>query len=450
MSLTTTIISNLLSNEDYARKIIPFIKNDYFMDDNESIVIDEVVEFFNKYSKLPTKEIICIQVENRKNLNDDKVFSLIDYISGLPDIRTNEEWLVKETEKYFKQRAVYISILDSIEIIEGKNSKYNQDAIPSILSNALGISFDKNVGHDYMEDSKERFDFYRKKEERLPFNLEIMDKITGGGLPKKSLSAFVAGPGVGKSLCLCHFASSTLLQGKNVLYITLEMSEERIAERIDANLLNLGMHELKTVEYEIFNKRVKQLKEKSSGKLIIKEYPTTSAHVGHFRLLLDELKVKLDYKPDLIIIDYINICASQRLNSAASANSYGYIKAIVEEMRGLAVEYDLPIMTATQANRQGIDNSEMEMTNVSESIGTVQTLDLLLAIISNDELENLGQVMIKQLKNRYNDLNYYKKFVLGIDRNKMRLFDVESNGQIAQPVLPNQLTKAINVEDFKF
>ena len=449
MRLETAIISNLVYNEEFSRKVLPFIKREYFPDKVYNVIVDEVINFFNNYKKFPTKEILLIQVSNRSDINEQDTFRVIDEINNLVDNNTNSDWILDETEKYFKERAVYNAILDSIQIIEGK-SEFNKEAIPSILSDALSICFNKNIGHDYINDADARFDFYNRVEERLPFDIELLNKITGGGLPKKSLTVFMSGPGGGKSLIMGHCAGSALLQNKNVLYISAEMSEERIAERVDANLLNLGMVELKTIERSIFNKRINNIKLQSTGSLIIKEYPTGSAHAGHFRALIGELKVKRDFSPDLIIVDYLNICASERIRTNSGANSYSYIKAIVEEIRGLAIEFDVPIITATQVNRGGVNNTDVEMTNVSDSMGTSHTADLMLAIINSDELDQLGQIMIKQLKNRYNDVNYYNKFLIGIDKNKMKLFNIENSAQsnIVQPATTKQ--KVVNTNDFKF
>ena len=427
--IETTILSNLLHDEDYSRKVIPFLKKEYFSDNIEAIVAEEIFKFFEVFTKLATPEILSIEISNRRDINDSQLVDAHQLIDTLVHTEINATWLLNETESFCKQRAVYLAILDSIQIIDGKDKQYTQEAIPTLLSDALSVCFDTNVGHDYFHDSDERFDFYRRVEEKIPFDIEILNKITAGGLSRKSLNILLAGTGVGKSLVMCHFAASALSQGKNVLYITMEMAEERIAERIDVNLLNLGMNEIKTIDKNIFDSRIQKLRKKAQGTLIIKEYPTASAHAGHFRALIEELKSKKDFAPDIIFVDYLNICASQRMKFGAGVNSYTYVKAIAEELRGLAVEYNVPLVSATQSNREGINSSDLDLTNTSESIGLPQTCDLMLALISTEELEELGQIMIKQLKNRYNDPSYYKKFVVGIDRNKMRIFDVENSAQ---------------------
>lgn len=427
--IETTILSNLIHNQDFCQKALPFIKKEYFVEKSEAVIAETILNFVTDYGKQPTKEIISIQVSNRNELSESILTESIHIIESMEKKEINQDWLLSETEKFCKHRAVINAILSSMQIIDGKDKKFTPEAIPTLLSDALSICFDTNVGHDFFEDSESRFDHYRRTEEKIPFDIEILNKITNGGLSKKSLSIFLAGTGVGKSLVMCHFASNALMQSKNVLYISMEMSEEKIAERIDANLLNLGMHELKTVEKDIFLSRVNKLKKKSHGKLIVKEYPTSSAHAGHFRALIEELKSKKNFIPDIIFVDYLNICASQRMKFGGGVNSYTYVKAIAEELRGLAVEYNVPLVSATQSNREGINSSDLDLTNTSESIGLPQTCDIMLALISTEELEQLGQIMIKQLKNRYNDPSYFKKFMVGIDRNKMRIFDVESSAQ---------------------
>lgn len=452
--IETTIISNLLYDEDYTRKVIPFIKKEYFSDRSEALLVEEILAFYSDYNKPTTKEILEIQISNRMGLGAPDVIEAHRILEALDQTEINVDWLIRETESFVKERAVYNSIMASIRIIEGKDDKYTPEAIPSLLSEALGITFDSSVGHDYLEDSDARFEQYRSAEEKLPFDIEILNKITNGGLTRKSLNIIMAGTGCGKSLFLCHTAASSLTQNRNVLYITLEMSENKIAERIDANLLNLGMQELKTVEYSIFNSRVQKLKKKSMGRLIVKEYPTGSAHVGHFRALLEELKLKKNFMPDLIVIDYLNICASQRMKMGNSVNSYTYIKAIAEELRGLGVEYNVPILSATQSNRGNQNSSDMELSDTSESFGLPMSADLFLGLIATDELTELDQIMIKQLKNRYNDVNYYNKFVVGIDRNKMRIFDAENSAQVG--IIPQQSTSyasakpKIDTSDFIF
>jgi len=428
--IETTILSNLIHDEEYSRKVIPFLKKEYFADRIESIVSEEILKFFETFTKLATPEILSIEISNRRDINATELTQAQTLVESLSHNDIDQGWLLEHTEGFCKQRAVYIAILDSIQIIEGKDKVHTQEAIPNLLSEALSICFDTNVGHDYFNDADSRFDFYRRVEEKIPFDIDILNRITSGGLSRKSLNIFLAGTGVGKSLVMCHMAAAALAQNKNVLYITMEMAEERIAERIDVNLLNLGMSEIKTVDKNIFESRIQKLKKKAHGTLIIKEYPTASAHTGHFRALIEELKSKKEFVPDIIFVDYLNICASQRMKFGAGVNSYTYVKSIAEELRGLAVEYNVPLVSATQSNREGINSSDLDLTNTSESIGLPQTCDLMLALISTEELEGLGQIMIKQLKNRYNDPSYYKKFVVGIDRNKMRIFDVENSAQV--------------------
>lgn len=450
--IETTILSNLLYSEEYSRKVIPFLKKEYFSDRAEGIVSEEIFKFFENFNELATTEILSIEISNRRDINDAELLEASTLVNSFENTPINTAWLLDETESFCKQRAVYIAILESIQIIEGKDKKYTQEAIPSLLSEALSVCFDTSVGHDYIADSDARFEYYRRKEEKIPFDIEILNKITGGGLSKKSLNVFLAGTAVGKSLVMCHMAAASLAQSKNVLYISMEMAEERIAERIDVNLLNIGMSEMKTIDKSIFDNRIQKLKAKSKGTLIIKEYPTSSAHAGHFRAMIEELKVKKNFIPDIIFIDYLNICASQRIKYGNGANSYTIVKSIAEELRGLAVEYDVPLVSATQANREGINSSDLDLTNTSESIGLPQTCDLMLALISTDELADLGQIMIKQLKNRYNDPSYYNKFVVGIDRNKMRIFDVENSAQvgIVAPAEVSYLPKKKDVSGFKF
>ena len=429
MRIETKILSNLVYNEEYCRKVAPFISPEYFQDRSEKILAEEILNFFGEYNKPPTKEVLLIESNQRTDITQEELKYLNESINSLSPEETNQEWLVEHSEKFCKDRAVYNAIMDSIKIIDGRNKDKAQDAIPNILSDALGVSFDKNVGHDYLDDAETRFEFYHKKEDKVSFDLDLMNKITAGGLSKKSLNVILAGTGAGKTLFMGHLAASTLMQGKNVLYITMEMAEERIAERVDANLMNLDMDELKVIDRKTFDNRLNRISMKTRGKFIIKEYPTAGAHSGNFRALLEELKVKREFKPDLLIIDYLNICASSRLKMGTSVNSYTYIKSIAEELRGLAVEYDVPIMTATQVTRTGYNSSDVELTDTSESFGLPATADLMFALIRTEELDELNQVMIKQLKNRYNDPSYYKRFVLGIDRPKMKLYDVEVSAQ---------------------
>lgn len=429
MRIENQIIANLITNEDFTRKVAPFLQTNYFADKHERVIVQEILGFFTKYNKLPTRDVVVIELANRKDITDKELGDCKAIVENLSTDKPNEEWLITSTEKFCKDRAVYNAILDSIKIIEGRDEKHSQDAIPKILSDALAVSFDQNVGHDYIQDASERYDFYHKKEDKLAFDLDLFNKITAGGLSKKSLNVVLAGTGVGKSLFMCHVAASTLMQGKNVLYVTLEMAEERIAERIDANLMNLSMDELRVVDKKFYNSKVAKLAEKTQGKLIIKEYPTAGAHSGHFRALLEELKMKREFKADLIVIDYLNICASARMKMGASVNSYTYIKSIAEELRGLAVEYDVPILTATQVTRGGYNSSDVELTDTSESFGLPATADLMFALIASEELDELNQLMVKQLKNRYADPSNYKRFVIGVDRSKMKLYNVEESAQ---------------------
>lgn len=423
-----TILSNLIHNEEYCRKVVPFLKTDYFADPFEKVVAHELLTFFTEYNKPASLDILAIQLGKRK-LHKDQIEGLEKYINELTFRTDNEEWLLKNTESFCKKQAVTNAIIDSFEIIEGKNKLLTEDAIPSMLSEALAVSFDKSVGHDYLEDFLNRYDFYHRLEEKLSFDLELFNKITKGGLSKKTLNVILAGTGVGKSLFMCHVAAAALNQGKNVLYITMEMAEERIAERIDANLLNMSMDELSKVEKDIYETRIGKLIKKTTGKLIIKEYPTASAHAGHFKALLEELKMKRNFTPDLIVIDYLNICASSRMKHGSGVNSYTYIKSIAEELRGLGVEYNVPVLSATQTTRGGYDNTDVDLTDTSESFGLPATVDFMFALISTEELENLNQIMVKQLKNRYNDPSYYKRFVIGVDRARMKLYDVEDSAQ---------------------
>ena len=424
-----TILSNLIHNEEYCRKVIPFIKPEYFNDQFERIVAEEVLNFFNTYNTPASLDVLAIQIGKRKDVHKEQLSSVENYINTLDFITEANEWLLENTEKFCKQRAVYNAIIDSFEIIEGKDKIRTEDAIPSLLSDALSISFDTSVGHDYLEDFAERYDFYNRVEEKIPFDLEMFNKITKGGLSRKTLNMILAGTGVGKSLFMCHVAAAALLDQKNVLYITMEMAEERIAERIDANLLDMTMGDLGKVEKDIYETRIGKLIKKTTGKLIVKEYPTSTAHAGHFRTLLEELKLKRKFVPDIVVIDYLNICASARLKYGAGVNSYTYIKSIAEELRGLAVQYNVPILSATQTTRGGYGNTDVDLTDTSESFGLPATVDLMFALIATEELDNLNQIMVKQLKNRYNDPSYYKRFVIGVDRSRMKLFDVEESAQ---------------------
>lgn len=429
MRIEEQILSNLIHNEEYCRKVIPFINTSYFSDFKERMIVEEITEFFNKYNKPISSDILTIELSNRSDITDKQLADVITSVGALPTEEANQDWLIENTEKFCKDKAVYNAILDSIKIIDGKDDKRTQEAIPHILSDALAVSFDNHVGHDYLDDAQDRFDFYHRVEEKLEFDLDLFNKITKGGFSKKTLNVILAGTGVGKSLFMCHVAASTLMQGKNVLYITMEMAEERIAERIDANLLNLSMDELKVVDRKVFNTRLDKIARKTQGKLIVKEYPTAGAHSGHFRALLEELKIKKDFAPDLIVIDYLNICASARLRMGANVNSYTYVKTIAEELRGLAVEYNVPMLSATQTTRSGFDNTDVGLQDTSESFGLPATVDFMCALISTEELEEMNQLMVKQLKNRYNDPSYFKRFVIGVDRSKMKLYNVEASAQ---------------------
>jgi len=423
------VLRNLLHNEEYLRKTIPFLKKEYFQDRNQQLVFEEISNFVTEYNQVPTKEVLTIETENRKDINEDEYKQIDQLINGLEEQASDFDWLVDTTEKWCRDRAIYLALLESISIADGGDQKKTPDAIPSILSDALAVSFDNHVGHDYLLDAEERHDAYTRKEDRIGFDLEYFNKITKGGLPNKTLNIALAGTGVGKSLFMCHVASSVLLQGKNVLYITLEMAEEKIAERIDANLLNINIQDISDLPKQMFTSKVNNIAQKTQGTLIIKEYPTASAHAGHFKSLLNELALKKSFRPDIIFIDYLNICASSRYRGNSTVNSYSYIKAIAEELRGLAVEANVPIVSATQTTRSGFGSSDVELTDTSESFGLPATADLMFALISTDELEGLGQILVKQLKNRYNDPTIYKRFIVGIDRAKMRLYDCEQSAQ---------------------
>ena len=423
------ILRNLLHNEEYVRKVIPFIKADYFENRSQKIVYEEILKFVEQYNKPVTKEILCIEAEKRQDITDVDYKEITQLISSLEEAPTEFDWLVSTTEKWCRDRAIYLALMESIQIADGQDEKKNRDAIPTILSDALAVSFDTHVGHDYLQDYESRYESYHKKEDKTEFDLEYFNKITKGGLPNKTLNIALAGTGVGKSLFMCHVAASALLNGKNVLYITLEMAEEKIAERIDANLLNVPIQEIADLPKMMYESKVTKLSEKTQGTLIIKEYPTASAHAGHFRGLLNELAIKKSFRPDIIFIDYLNICASSRYRGNLSVNSYSYIKAIAEELRGLAVEANVPIVSATQTTRSGYGSSDVELTDTSESFGLPATADFMFALISTDELEELGQIMVTQLKNRYNDPTVYKRFIVGIDRAKMRLYDCEQTAQ---------------------
>ena len=429
-TIERTTLGQLLSNEDYARKVMPHMKMDYFSDRTERTVFEEIQKFVERYNALPTKDTLEIEIDTRRDLNEDDIKRVLTVVKELSvDNDVNSDWLVETTEKFIKDKAVYNAIVEGISIIDGKDKNRGADAIPSILTDALAVGFDNRVGHDYLLDSEERFEYYHTVEEKIPFDLEFFNKITKGGLPPKTLNIALAGTGVGKSLFMCHVAANCLSQGKNVLYITLEMAEERIAERIDANLMNVSMEDLHDLPKQMFESKIDKIKNKTTGNLIVKEYPTASAHTNHFRGLIKELAIKKSFKPDIIFIDYLNICTSSRIKGVTNVNSYTMVKSIAEELRGLAVETNVPIMSATQTTRSGHSNSDVGLEDTSESFGLPATADLMFALISNEELDALNQIAVKQLKNRYNDPTVNKRFVIGIDRARMRLFDVKLSEQ---------------------
>ena len=423
-----TILKNLIQNEEFTRKCIPFLKPEYFTDTAERTIYEFTYDYFQKYTKPPTVEALLINLDNSTSINENVVRDSKSIVKGFGSEESPQEWLVDETEQWCKDRAIYIAVMDSIEVID-KKSQRSTGEIPELLKDALSVSFDTHIGHDVLEDADDRFEFYHTEEEKIPFDLEYFNKITKGGLPNKTLNICLAGTGVGKSLFMCHMGSAALMMGKNVLYITLEMSEERIAERIDANTLNIPMKELPDMSKKMYDKKIEKLKNKTKGKLIVKEYPTAAAHVGHFRHLLQELDIKKDFRPDIIFIDYLNICASHRIRPGSGANSYTLVKSIAEELRGLAVEYDVPIMSATQTTRSGYGSTDIGLEDTSESFGLPATADMMFALITSDELEELDQLVVKQLKNRYNDPTIFKRFVIGVDRARMKLYDCEQEAQ---------------------
>ena len=426
--LEQTILKNLIQNEPFTRKVLPFLKSEYFTESDEKVVFKEIQEYFLKYTKPPTTEALLINLDNNTSLNENELKMSKTVISQFDKETTPMDWLVEEAEKWCKDRAIYIAVMDSIEVID-KKSQRSTGEIPELLKDALSVSFDQHIGHDQIEDADARFEFYHTEEEKIPFDLEYFNKITKGGLPNKTLNICLAGTGVGKSLFMCHMASAGLMMNKNILYITLEMSEERIAERIDANVLNVPMKDLPDLSKKMYDKKIDKIRAKTKGRLIIKEYPTASAHVGHFRHLLQELEIKKDFKPDMIFIDYLNICSSHRIRPGSGANSYTLVKSIAEELRGLAVEFDVPIMSATQTTRSGYGSTDIGLEDTSESFGLPATADMMFALISSEELEELDQMVVKQLKNRYNDPTVFKRFVIGIDRSRMKLYDCEQDAQ---------------------
>ena len=447
-TIEKTILANLIHNEQYTRKVLPFIKGDYFSDRTERTVFEEIQKFVDKYNDLPNQNALEVELDSRKDLNEEDYKRVLSVVTELKkDDNVIFDWLVETTEDFCKDKAVYNAIVDGIAIIDGKDKKRGVDALPSILTDALAVGFDNRVGHDYLHDTDARFEFYHKIEEKIPFDLEFFNRITKGGLPQKTLNIALAGTGVGKSLFMCHMAANCLSQGRSVLYITLEMAEERIAERIDANLMNISIDDLHKLAKQMFDDKINSIAQKTNGKLVIKEYPTASAHSNHFRGLIKELAIKKSFKPDIIFIDYLNICASSRFKANGNVNSYMYIKAIAEELRGLAVETNVPIMSATQTTRSGFSNSDIGLEDTSESFGLPATADLMFALISNEELDELNQIAVKQLKNRYNDPTTNKRFVIGVDRAKMKLYDVEGAEQegladsnqesFAEPVFDN-------------
>ena len=449
INLEQTVLRNLLTNEEYMRKVLPFVSPDYFEGVYKGL-FKEIAKFVSDYNKLPTLEAFKIEIDQNNRLSEDDYRIAVEL---LPNIFTPEpenlEWLIERTEKWCQDRAVFNAVMESISIIDGKHATLQKNAIPDVLSKALGVTFDTNIGHDYLENVEERFDFYHQQEERVPFDLDLFNKITKGGLPNKTLNIALAGTGVGKSLFMCHMGASALSQGRNVLYITMEMAEERIAERIDANLLNVPIDQLENLSKDMFTDKVSTLSAKTNGKLIIKEYPTGQANTSHFRALLNELKLKKNFVPELIFIDYLNICASSRMKGMGGAiNSYSYIKSIAEEIRGLAVEFNVPIVSATQTTRSGYSNDDVGLEDTSESFGLPATADLMFALVSNDELNAMGKIMVKQLKNRYNDPTKYQRFTLKVDRSKMRLTDDED---VDDPVVDDRpaFDKSEAAERFK-
>lgn len=429
MRIEDTILSNLVHSEEYTRKVLPFLRADYFTSRPDSVLLDVISSYVSEYDALPTKEALKIEVGNRKDLNNTEYDTTVELIDSLEQNNTHMDWLIRETEKFCKKRAVYNSIMESIQIIEGSDKNRKEDAIPKLLQDALSVSFDVSVGHSYFDDASARFDFYTSDDEKIPFDLNIFNKIYKGGLPKKALIVVAAQSGGGKSLIMSHVAAATLLQGKNVLYITLEMGENKIGERIDANLLKCDISKIIDLGKEEFMSRIDKLKQKTMGRLFVKEYAPVSASAAHFRSLIEELKIKQGFTPDLIVVDYLGICASSRMKLGGSVNTYMYLKSVAEELRGLAIDFDVPVFTGAQLNRSGFNNSDIDETSLADSMGLYMTADIMFAAIRTDELDELDQIMIKQLKNRYNDLNYYKRFVLGINRSRMFLYNLEESAQ---------------------
>ena len=430
MRIESAILSNLIHEEGYLRRAYPFLKEEYFLDFSEKTVFQLIQKYVDEYNQNPTNNILQIMLNDYKNISEEQFNEISNSIESFQKSEMDTEWLLDATEQFCKDKAIYNALMKSIQIVDGNEKEEETGAIPEILKEALSVSFDPHIGHDYLEDFEARFDFYHTKEDKIEFDLELFNKITKGGLSNKSLNIALAGTGVGKSLFMCHCASANLDAGKNVLYITLEMSEEKIAERIDANLLNTSIEDLLSLSKSMYEQKIQTVREKTLGKLIIKEYPTATAHVGNFRYLLTELALKKNFFPDIIYVDYINICASARLRQGANVNSYTYIKSIAEELRGLAVEKNVPLVSATQLTRSGFGNSDPDLTDTAESFGLPATADLMFALISTEDMEELNQIKVKQLKNRYNDPTQYRSFVIGIDRSKMRLYDLEQSAQV--------------------
>ena len=441
MTIECVIISNLLFNEGYARKVIPFLKQDYFSDYIEKTLFNLINDYVQKYNSFPSKEALAIDLSNKDGLNEDTFKKARDYIQSLEyEEETEDGWLVDQTEKFCQEKAVYNAIMSSIQILDDRTGKTSKGSIPQILSDALAVSFDTQIGHDFIEDADARYEFYHAKEVKIPFDLEYFNKITQGGLPKKTLNIALAGTGVGKSLFMCHCAAANMTEGRNVLYITLEMAEERIAERIDANLLDVTVDDLKMLPKEVYEKKINRLRAKTSGKLIVKEYPTACAGSANFRHLLNELKIKKNFVPDIIYIDYLNICMSSRIRNGANVNSYTLVKAIAEELRGLAVEFNVPIFSATQTTRSGYSSSDLGLEDTSESFGLPATADFMFGLQRSEEMDDLNQILVKQLKNRYSDPGVNRRFIVGVDRSKMRLYNVEQSAQediLDGPVMDN-------------
>lgn len=428
--IENTILSALVHNEEYARKVLPFLKEEYFQTKEDLVIFEEINNYVQKYNGLPTKEALHISVDDREDLNEEQYKNINTVIDDMSyDGSTELEWIVDKTEKFCQDKAIYNAVRKSILVLDGKDRELDKGSIPQLLADALGVGFDTNIGHDFVENADERFDFYHTKEDKVPFDLEYMNKITKGGVSRKSLSIALAGTGVGKTLFMTHCAAANLMEGLNVLYITMEMAEERIAERIDANLLDLTLDDLRYLTRDVYHSRMSSVKKRTTGKLIVKEYPTASAGANHFRFLLNELKLKKNFVPDIIYIDYLNICTSSRLKQGANVNSYTYIKAIAEELRGLAVEFNVPVFSATQTTRTGYASSDLGLEDTSESFGLPATADFMFGLISSEELEDLSQLMVKQLKNRWGDPNSPRRFVIGVDRSRMKLYDAEESAQ---------------------